>query len=180
MNKILKGYQVCLRSVTKADLEQLRQWRNDPWVKQFMLTQQNISAEQQLAWFHKIKADMTQHHFVIEYKQQPIGSANIRSRGINVPLTEARIIEPGLYIGEPKYRQNILAFAPTLLLNDYCFQELNAEKLVAVVKPDNQAALHYNEKLGYKVDRQDELIHISLTESSYQASTTAIKALLSR
>ena len=59
MNKILKGYQVCLRSVTKADLEQLRQWRNDPWVKQFMLTQQNISDEQQLAWFHKIKADMT-------------------------------------------------------------------------------------------------------------------------
>lgn len=176
----LNGYQVELRSLEESDLEQVREWRNSPQVSQYMLSQEEISAEQQQAWFKKNQRDPSQQHFVILYKSEAIGVANIKSRGINNPLDRAKVIEPGLYIAVEKYRNNILAFAPTLLLNDYCFETLGAEKLVAVVKADNLAALNYNEKLGYKVENRAEVIDISLVFEDYQRHTAQLKGFLSR
>lgn len=177
---ILSGYQVELRTVESADLDMLREWRNDPAVSQHMLSQEQITQEQQQAWFNKIQRDPSQQHFIIIYKKQPIGSANVKSRGIGMPLEAAAAIEPGLYIADERYRNNVLAFAPTLLLNDYCFETLGAEKLLAVVKRTNSAALNYNEKLGYKIESKGELVEISLIFEDYQSQTKQIKALLSR
>lgn len=176
----LAAYQVELNQITQADLEQVRAWRNDPNVAKYMLSQQEISQEQQQAWFQKICRDPSQVHFMIVYKSQAIGVANIRAFYQGEDVSNARVIEPGLYIGHEKYRNNLLAFAPTLVLNDYCFETLKVESLKAVVKADNQAALNYNQKIGYTVDKQAELVEISLIDSNYQQSTKVLKSLLSR
>ncbi|MEP4890009.1 MAG: GNAT family N-acetyltransferase [Aliiglaciecola sp.] len=178
--QVLTGYQLSLRQVQESDLSQLRTWRNDPQVSQFMLSQAEITEEQQSAWFRKISRDPSQQHFIIAYKDQDIGSVNIQSRELGKPLNEAHCIEPGLYIGEPKYRNNIIAFAPTLLINDYCFETLKCKKLVARVKSDNQAALNYNLKLGYQIVNRGDLIEISLNFDDYQRHSSTLKALLSR
>lgn len=169
-----------LRSIEHGDLEIIRNWRNDPEVSQFMLSQEHITQEQQLAWFNKVSVDLGQHHFMIFYKDVAIGCANVQSRGLGTKLTDATTIEPGLYIADERYRGNIIAFAPTLLLNDYCFETLGANKLLAVVKKSNQAALNYNLKLGYKIESSSDLIEISLNKTDYQTHTQSIKALLSR
>lgn len=175
----LTGYQVILRTLTEGDLEMVRNWRNDPRISQFMLSQELISPEQQRAWFKKVSRDPKQQHFIILYKDQPIGAANIRVlQGIN--LHNATVIEPGLYIFEDKYRANLLTFAPTLLLNDYCFNQLGVEKLRAVVKSDNEAALNYNAKLGYQVVRNGSLVEIELDQLSYEQASRPLKGLLSR
>ncbi|WP_340678131.1 GNAT family N-acetyltransferase [Paraglaciecola sp.] len=176
----LNGYQVQLKSMSQADIEQVRLWRNDPQVAQHMLSQDSISAEQQQAWFNKIKDDKRQQHFVINYKGQAIGAANIRAYFQGENLHNARAIEPGLYIADERYRGNILAFSPTLLLNDYCFEVLGAQKLMAVVKASNTAALNYNLKLGYQVEKSGDLLEISLNYADYQDSTKGLKALLNR
>lgn len=175
----LYGYQVTLTQVTENDLEMLRNWRNLPEVKQYMLSQQNISREQQQAWFNKLEKSDKEQHFVITYKNTPIGSANIKVH-TGDSLQQAVAIEPGLYIADNNYRNNILAFAPTLLLNDYCFEQLGAKYLLAVVKQDNQAALNYNKKLGYQVVNQDELVTIRLTAQDYQRHSKGLKQLLDR
>lgn len=180
MSEVLAGYQVELHPVEASHLELLRAWRNDPAISQFMLSDDKISEEQQLAWFKKIQRDNAQRHFVIYYKGNPIGSANIKACGVNVSLAQAKVIEPGLYIGEEKYRHNILAFSPTLVLNDYCFDVLGVEKLIAVVKANNQAALKYNQQLGYKIVNQGDLIDISLNFKDYQQHSKQLKAFLSR
>lgn len=183
MNKLqhsLQGYQISLDSVQADELEMIRQWRNDPDVARYMLSQEHISAEQQQAWFNKISRDASQQHFVIRYKQQSIGVANIRAYYQGEDLHNARAVEPGLYIAEPKYRANLLAFAPTLLLNDYCFEVLKVEFLAAVVKADNHAALNYNAKLGYQIEKQADLVEIRLTKADYQQHSQSLKALLSR
>ena len=176
----LQGYQVSLDSVQHSELELIRQWRNDPEVARNMLSQEPISAEQQQAWFKKISRDCTQQHFMIRYKQQPIGVANIRTYYQGENLHQARAVEPGLYIAEPRYRSNLLAFAPTLLLNDYCFDVLQVEFLAAVVKADNHAALSYNAKLGYRIEKQADLVEIRLSKADYLQHTQSLKALLSR
>jgi UDP-4-amino-4,6-dideoxy-N-acetyl-beta-L-altrosamine N-acetyltransferase len=180
----LSGYQVVLSEVTKGDIEMIRQWRNDPNVSQYMLSQNIISREQQRAWFKKIQRDPSQQHFVIHYKSLPIGVANIRACYQDESLCTARAVEPGLYIANEKYRNNILAFAPTLLLNDYCFEQLGCQQLKALVKADNAAALNYNAKLGYQFEKADEnqsdLVAITLNKDDYQQHSVQLKALLSR
>jgi RimJ/RimL family protein N-acetyltransferase len=181
---ILSGYQVILTEVCEDDIETIREWRNDPDVSQYMLSQDMISAEQQQAWFNNIQRDDGQQHFVIHYKNQAIGVANIRACYPGESLRMARAIEPGLYIANQKYRNNILAFAPTLVLNDYCFDGLTCQQLKAVVKGDNQAALNYNLKLGYQIEKHSEspaeLVEIRLNKADYQQHTVQLKALLSR
>jgi RimJ/RimL family protein N-acetyltransferase len=180
----LTGYQVVLSEVAEGDIEMIRRWRNDPNISKYMLTQGIISREQQQAWFNKIQRDVSQQHFVIRYKTLPIGVANIRACYQGESLHMARAIEPGLYIASDKYRNNILAFSPTLLLNDYCFEQLGCDALKALVKADNKAALNYNAKLGYQFDKtsenQPDLIEITLNKDDYQLHTVQLKALLSR
>lgn len=176
---ILSGYQVTLRPVTHDDLEMLRIWRNAPSVSQFMLSQDSITPEQQTAWFKKVSRDPKQLHFVITYKDQPIGAANLRVlQGAN--LHTATVIEPGLYIFEDKYRANLLTFAPSLLLNDFCFNRLGVKILRAVVKSENEAALNYNKKLGYQVVRKGALVEIELQQRGYEQASKPLKGLLSR
>ncbi|MDP5029279.1 GNAT family N-acetyltransferase [Paraglaciecola sp.] len=180
LHRSLRGYQVFLDSVTEQELELIRQWRNDPAVSQFMLSQQLIDKEQQQAWFKKISNDSSQQHFMIRYKDQNIGVANIKACYQGETLLNSRAIEPGLYIADERYRSNILAFAPTLLLNDYCFDVLGTACLKACVKADNQAALHYNSKLGYQIEKQADLVEIVLYKDDYQRQSQGLKALLSR
>jgi RimJ/RimL family protein N-acetyltransferase len=177
---VLKGYQVVLRPLVQEDLEQVRQWRNDPAISQFMLSQEMISKEQQQAWFNKIQQDNTQQHFMILYKDKAIGCANIKTRFQGETLLSAEVLEPGLYIADERYRNNILAFSPTLVMNDYCFNQLGVSSLFAVVKAENQAALNYNLKLGYRIDNNGELLEISLQKDDYQHHSAQLKALLSR
>ena len=180
LGPVLSGYQVVMRPVERDDLEMLRTWRNSQNVRQFMLSHSAISAEQQNAWFSKINRDSSQLHFVICYKGTIIGSANIKTHDNAGDINNSQVLEPGLYIGDERYRNNILAFAPTLLVNDYCFDFLHCTKLVAVVKADNKAALNYNAKLGYKIIKQDKLVEIELQKSAYEKQARTLKALLSR
>lgn len=177
---VLTGYQVILRPITQSDLETLRIWRNNPEVSEHMLSQALISKEQQLAWYKKVVRDPSQLHFIISYRDQDIGSLNIKSRLVGETLEKATVIEPGLYIADPRYRGNIVAFSPTLLINDFCFETLGCNKLVAVVKSTNLAALKYNQKLGYKVVNQGDLIEIELNFEDYQLHSQTLKRLLSR
>ncbi|XOV79324.1 MAG: GNAT family N-acetyltransferase [Aestuariibacter sp.] len=176
---ILDGYKTILKPVTQAHLEILREWRNDPQISQFMLSQDRISEGQQQQWFNKISSDDTQQHWVIYFRGKPIGSANLKSVE-GVRLQESRNIEPGLYIAEPSLRGNIIAFAPSLLLLDYCFDRLAAHQLQAQVKKTNTAALNYNKKLGYSIVKEGELIEIALQKDDYIAATKQIKSFLSR
>lgn len=180
LQQSLSGYQVTLRSIGVDDLELLRKWRNSEPVKRHMLTMDEISNEQQRAWFQYITRAKNQLHFVIEYGNKPIGSCNIKCRGPSADIKESDYYELGLYIGDQQYAGNLIAFAPTLVMNDYCFKQLSAKALHAVVKSENTAALRYNEKLGYTVERSGPLYELVLTQDRYEDATAVIKQLLSR
>lgn len=178
---ILSGYQVTLRDVARDDLEMVRNWRNDPATREFMLSQEIITPEQQQAWFDRLQSDTSQRHWLILYRDRPIGVAYIKTINEGETLEQPTLVEPGLYIADLDYRGNILAFAPTLLMNDYCFDGLRAHQLQATVMAGNEAALRYNEKLGYReVERNQDLVRIALDPEDYRVSSAPIKAFLSR
>lgn len=170
----LSGYGVELRSVIKSDIEMLRQWRNKDHIRSMMKSTSYITKEQQQVWFDSLEDATHVRHFLISYKEQAVGSATLTGTsfvsGFTDDLENAREIETGLYIGHESYRNNILAFAPSLLTCDYCFDELQVEQLVATVNSSNKQALSYNEKLGYKE------VSRFFTEVAEQTSSSDIKA----
>jgi RimJ/RimL family protein N-acetyltransferase len=142
------AFAVDLVPLSEGALERLRAWRNSPEVAAQMLTQAVIDEASQRAWFARIREDRAQAHFVIAYKGQPIGACNLKSVG-GAALGAAREVEVGFYVGEPRYRGSMLAFFPALALNGHAFEAFAVERIVAKVKPENHAALRFNEQLGY-------------------------------
>jgi RimJ/RimL family protein N-acetyltransferase len=176
----IDAYHICLEPMVKAHQPLLQRWRNDPEISQHMLSQEEISAEQQSAWFNKTSHDPKQLHWLIRFRDQLIGATNVQSLLTGVAAHSASVLEPGLYIGEKAYQSNIIAFAPTLAMYDYCFKYMKTKSFRAVVKSTNRAAIHYNKKLGYEVKEQGELCVLELNQQAYEQSSQQLKQFLSR
>lgn len=181
----LSAYGVTLREIQEQDLPQLLTWRNRHDIRKVMKTSDEISASEHLSWFKSLATKTDRQYFSILYKDELIGSANISCEHGSVHSAE--LIEPGLYIGHEKYRGNILAFAPSLVLCDYCFNVIKAKKLLAIVSHQNEQAIAYNKKLGYSIEPSDnddcaeqQWITMGLCKDDYEQSTKTIKSLLSR
>jgi UDP-4-amino-4,6-dideoxy-N-acetyl-beta-L-altrosamine N-acetyltransferase len=141
----IRAYGVDLTPVQATDLPQLRTWRNSPDIAAQMLDQRQISPEAQQQWFTRISADVSQQHFVIRYKDQPVGACNLKQPE-GKAVTGSTVLESGFYLADPRFRGSMLAFFPALALNQYCFQTLGCTTLLAHVKLDNQAALRFNQQ----------------------------------
>lgn len=176
----ITGYQVTLKAITEADLEQIRQWRNSDFVRNKMISTERIEIEQQRAWFKKIQQDNTQLHWLIEYKNESIGVTNVRTVVKGQTVESAPMLEPGLYIGHERYHGNLIAFSPTLVMYDYCFAHFNVTQFKAIVKADNTAALKYNQQLGYEIICQGKYYELRLQRDAYERHTEKLKQLLSR
>ncbi|MDZ7869426.1 MAG: GNAT family N-acetyltransferase [Rheinheimera sp.] len=146
---VIEAYGVTLTPVQPEDLALLREWRNRPDISAQMLDQRIISEEAQLGWFELVRTDASQQHFVIRYKNEPVGACNLKQPE-GQPVSSSAMLESGFYLADPRFRGSMLAFFPALALNQYCFQTLGCKTLLAHVKPDNQAALRFNQQLGYQ------------------------------
>ncbi len=164
------AFNVVLKPVQQADLEQLRLWRNSADIRSQMLDQTPISAEQQQQWFERISSDKRQMQFVIYYKNQKVGACNLKSPTA-LAVAECDSVETGFYLGEAKYRGTILAFFAALALNQYAFEQLGVKLLKAQVKSSNSAALRFNGQLGYQPDAlqpSDEMVAMTLVPQAHQ------------
>lgn len=176
-SSVIENNAVILREITIEDLELVRTWRNRPDIRSYMLTQDEISPQQQLGWFRHISAAENQQHFVIYYRHEKIGVANIRG-SLGVPVESQTELETAIYIGNEKYRNTLIAFLPAIVLNDYCFDSLGCAKLVAVVLPDNTAALRFNQTLGYQIIAKEPLVKMALERDRFMSATSSIRRLL--
>lgn len=176
----ISGYGVFLSPLTQQDLDLVLSWRNSENVRCNMDSSHCISKEEHYAWFDSIKHSAYQKHWMVYFKDTPIGVTNIRSCIGDKTIDSAANLEPGLYIGEQKYQNNIIAFAPTLAMYDFCFEYLATVQFQARVKKSNNAALNYNKKLGYEFSRRGDLCELLLNRKRYEDSTVLIKQFLSR
>ncbi len=168
----INAYKLRLRQVTVCDLELLRTWRNSSEIRKNMLSQSIISTAEQKKWFQKISIQQKNQqafHFVVEYKDKPVGYANFNY--------ENR--QTGLYIGEEKYRGTILAFCLALALLDFVFFQLCEKELEAIVLSQNQAAIRFNKKLGYQIVSEiEDIVTMHLTKERYLQGKNELKKII--
>ncbi len=137
-------YGVKLERLTEDKIELVRNWRNDPKIAQFMEFRGHITTEMQKKWFAKINNE-NNYYFVINYKGQDVGLTNVKDVNYNVKTGEG-----GIFIYEDSLLNSDIPFRVIFALNDFCFEELRLETMVAHIMEDNQRAIDFNLVLGYK------------------------------
>ncbi len=133
----MSGPKIDFVSITKSDIEQVRNWRNKPRIRQNSLDDSVISSEQQLNWFNGLLGDNARKYFIIHLDGRPVGVLNF------FEILEGESCKWGCYIGEERVWPGmglVLNFASL----EYAFHCMGLNKLVGEVIESNHTALKLN------------------------------------
>jgi len=171
---ILRKYGLELHSLTEEDTEKVRKWRNDDFVQERMLFQNEISSQDQKRWFARL--DKSTIYLIIRYKQTKIGLINVK----NIDWKN-RTGEAGVFIGDSEYRNSIVPMLAIHCLMDTFFEEFCFSMLNAKVRCDNMSALQFNQDLGYQIDSKTEnAFHLSIDKSTYLEKREKLSGILTK
>lgn len=136
---------IVLVPLIKQDIELVRIWRNSPEVAQYMYTENEISAEQQEAWFERIKDDDTSRYWIIEYDNKKIGLASLT--GISKVLSSCYW---AFYLGTDIPRGGGIGSKIEFNILEYVFNDLKLNKLRCEVMTFNDKVISMHEKFGFR------------------------------
>ncbi len=158
----LNGYGITMRRLTKDKIEMLRQWRNDPKIRQYMLYQDYITPEMQEKWFDRINND-NNLYLIIEEDSKDVGLINVK----DIDYTNATG-EGGIFIYEDRLLNTDFAYRAHILLFDYAFNELRLNGIISEIQPTNMRALRFASYLGCEVTKETpECVFFMLTRVNY-------------
>lgn len=157
---ILKRNDLKLRSIVPGDLEKVRLWRNDPFVRAAMFFQEEITAKMQRQWYDNLGSDI---YLMIVYREKEIGVINVKD--INSVQKSG---EAGIFLGEPDYRNTIVPMQAILFLMDVFFDNFHFNTLIAKVRAENEQAIQFNKELGYQyIEQNNSYVLLEVTKSQY-------------
>jgi len=161
-------YGVSLSQFVESDIEMVRQWRNSPKISQQMLDKTYISEKQQQAWYQRLIQDESQQYFLAFFKDQAIGVVSL----IKIDRLSGTA-EPGMYIYNDDFLNNIVPFCVAFALNDFAFEKLQLTRLFGKIYLTNSASIRFHEASGYQSDNIDEKRCLQLMHLDKQAYALA-------
>ncbi len=145
---------ITLRLAREDDKEHLLQWRNDPDTVAACLSGKPVTREEHEAWFAATMADPDTTIFIGEADDEPVGVVRFTpapeklGAGVELHLNLAPHAR-GRGIGTELIREATRGIFTTL-------PDLQCVWLI--VLPDNTAAIRAYEKVGYIIDRSDDIV----------------------
>ena len=183
---MLKGTYVTLRVLERADIEQVRQWRNSPENYSFFANRDFISEARQEHWYASKVADSKDVRLMIVNNEnsQSIGVTHLED--VN---HRARNASWGIYIGDPAYRTKIYAAESVFLLLEYGFGYLNLHKIYGNTLATNKRGRAFHQFAGFKEEatfkdhvyadgRFQDLIWIAQMESGWRSHRKKLQAFI--
>lgn len=132
-----------LRKAEYSDMDLLYEWANDPIVRSNSFISDSIPYDVHKDWFNRMMADSTVIQFILVDNNVPVGQIRL-----NLTDDEAEI---GYSIAS-EYRGKGYGHKILRLLEDTVKQDYpDIHKLIAKVKPDNEASKQLFEKEGYNM-----------------------------
>ncbi len=143
---IAEQYGIRYSRVTANDLELLRYWRNQEFIRNTMQFRDYITPAMQKAWYAKIN-NKYNFYFIIEYREKKIGLINCKDAG-----PDSNTAEGGIFIWEKKYWGTPIPALASLTMLQAVFDIFQSgEASVATVACNNKVALDFNTALGYEI-----------------------------
>jgi RimJ/RimL family protein N-acetyltransferase len=172
---LITGYDIALRRLMADDIEMVRQWRNSMQVSAYMEYREPISAEQQREWFRNI--DQVQHnYFLILQNEVPAGLIY----GSEIDWEKGITGNSGIFMGDERYFATELPLRAAFLLTDTGIALGQKWNYIKVLR-DNQRAIFFNKKLGYRLLPDQEKIYNQryvLDTAEYLEKTRSLKKAL--
>lgn len=170
---IAEQYGLVYKRVTQEDIELIRHWRNQPFIRDTMQFRDHITPEMQSKWFESIN-NKHNYYFIIYTQGKPVGLINCKNAD---PLT--REAEGGIFIWDQSYWNTPIPVFAALTMLEGVFEIFGATgSSIATVAKNNTKAIRFNKMLGYEVDNSVEsgdFIKLKLTKERYLQKTKKLK-----
>ncbi len=168
---IVHQYGLVYTRVTEADLELLRYWRNQDFIRETMQFQEYITPIMQKKWFKKIN-NKYNYYMIIEHDGKKIGLINCKNAD-----NKGNIAEGGIFIWDKNYLGTSVPVFAALTILEAVFEIFKSgHTSVATVLKSNKSALEFNRKLGYRMYEENEKIfRLVLTLEDYFSKTIKLK-----
>jgi RimJ/RimL family protein N-acetyltransferase len=170
---IVEQYGVKYTRVTEQDIELIRYWRNQPFIRDTMQFREHITAEMQKEWFKKIN-NKYNYYFIIEVDHKKIGMINYKD-----PVPHSNMAEGGILIWDVEYWGTPIPVFGSLTLLECMYEVLNlGDNSIVTVAKNNKRALTFNKMLGYEIYEEyknDLFFKLILTKERYFEKTIKLK-----
>jgi len=145
-------YGITLHLLKEADIELVRQWRNDPSVVRNYEFREYITPEMQKEWFKSIYNN-NNIYLVIEYEGQKIGVVNAK----DVDLVKGTV-ESGIFIPDGKYSQTFLPGLVMITTVELGFRMFGFKHGYAHILKSNASVRSIARSFGYELcaDQENE------------------------
>ncbi|MCG9790049.1 UDP-4-amino-4,6-dideoxy-N-acetyl-beta-L-altrosamine N-acetyltransferase [Vibrio mediterranei] len=164
------------------DLENILEWRNDPNIRSNMYTSHEISWEEHLAWFERLKEDSTKQYFVVKIAGESVGVVGFSE--INV----VKGIATWAFYASPQAPRGTGSLMEYFAL-EHAFSELNLHKLRCEVLGFNKTVVKLHKKFGFKEegvlrsafhdgDTYYDIVHLGIFASEWNDIRENMKAKL--
>ena len=144
---------VNLNPIKKTDIERIRLWRNSASTLGVFIDNRIITREDQIRWYDKYKSNINDKMFIINYKNNPVGTVAL----YNIDFSHSTAEFGRLLIGDLNSRCKGIAFIATKLLCEYGFNKLGLNKIILEVYKDNIKAMNLYKKIGFKIIKEKNL-----------------------
>jgi UDP-4-amino-4,6-dideoxy-N-acetyl-beta-L-altrosamine N-acetyltransferase len=146
---MIHGKKIYLTSIDKDNLNTLREWRNNPELRQYFREHRELSMDMQTNWYvNKVLGDPNQYNFEIHDNES---KKLIGHCGLYYINWISKSAEFGIYIGDFSFRNGGYGSDSLRTLIDYGFNQLNMNRIWAEVYSNNDAIKVYT-KIGFKIE----------------------------
>lgn len=162
---IVEQYGLRYIRVSEDDIEVLRYWRNQEFIRNTMQFKEYITPQMQKEWFRKIN-NKYNYYFIIEHDNKKIGLINCKDT-----IPDTKIAEGGIFIWDKSYWGTMIpAFASLTMLQAVFEYFKSGEESIITVACNNTIALDFNIMLGYeinKVESNNDYYKLHLSKDKY-------------
>ncbi len=159
MSFSLHQYGITLRRITEADIEIIRNHRNELHIRKAMRHQKKISKRKQRKWFESIN-NRFNYYFMIEIDNQQVGLINCKDVD-----AEKELGEGGIFIWNSSFINTPYPLVASVTLIDFIFNQIKIGTSSFVhVLASNKKAIEYNKFLGYKVNESRSSADVTVLE----------------
>lgn len=173
---VISKFGIDLRRITEKDLETIRVWRNQEFVRKNMQFSSEIGEHEQQQWYANLDQAMN-HYFIFGAKGLEVGLIHLKNiDGIK------QTAEAGIFIGNRQYLNHPIAVIATMVLMDYAFETLQLKELTAKMNETNEKVVKFNMGLGYKfTNKYDEKFsYYRVTYNDYLDATKKLRRTLDK
>lgn len=159
------------RDLKEADMAMLLTWRNLPEVREFMYSDQVISAEEHQRWFHSAMADKSRRYWIIVVDGEDVGLVNL----IAIDRANKRC-SWAFYLASPNVRGKGVGSVVEWNILNIVFEQMGLNRLCCEVLVTNPAVISMHKKFGF---REEGHFRQHVLRSGEAVDVTALALLIS-